>query len=343
MKKLFLGMLAACLLAGPFASALAEEPELRNDYPENYTVRKGDTLWDISETFLQNPWMWPEIWHVNTQIANPHLIYPGDVIRLIYLDGKPRLTLERSERTFKLSPKTRVIEGDDAISTIPLSAINSFLSRSRIVGVGELEQAPHVVAGEDKRLIVGAGDRLYARGEFTEGPSVYGVYRKGDVYRDPETGEILGVQARDIGTAKLRAIDGEIATMAITRTTEEIRVGDRFLVQEERPVDSFFSPSRPAGEVNGIILAVEGGVSQVGKLDVVVINRGEREAMEVGDVLAVYKRGGEFKDRIAGDTVVLPDERAGLLMIFRTFDKVSLGLVLEAERPLAVKDRVRNP
>jgi hypothetical protein len=343
MKKLIWGLLTACLLAGPWAGVAAEEPELKSDYPESYTVRRGDTLWDISETFLQNPWMWPEIWHANPQIDNPHLIYPGDVVRLIYLDGKPRLTLDRGERVYKLSPKTRVLEGDEAINTIPLSEINSFLSRSRIVNLGDLEQAPHVVAGHDKRLIVGAGDRLYARGSFPENLSTYGVYRRGDVYRDPETGEVLGVQALDIGSAKLRATEGEIATLAVTRTTEEIRIGDRFLAEEERPVSSFFLPSRPEGEVKGEILAVEGGVSQVGRLDVVVINRGRREAMEVGDVLAVYKRGGEIRDRVKGDSVTLPDERAGLLMIFRTFDKVSLGLVVEAERPLAVRDLIRNP
>ena len=343
MRKLVLGVLTACLLAVPFTSSMAEEPELKGNYPDTYTVRRGDTLWDISDTFLKNPWMWPEIWHVNDQIDNPHLIYPGDVIRLIYVDGQPRLTLDRGERVVKLNPQTRVIEGDDAISTIPLSAINSFLSRSRIVEVGELEQAPHVVSGEDRRLIVGAGDNLYARGEFEDQLATYGIYRKGDLYRDPVTEEVLGVQALDIGTAKLRNINGEIATMEIVRTTEEVRIGDRFLAQEERPVDSYFQPSRPEQEVNGVILAVEGGVSQVGKLDVVVINRGRRESMEVGAVLAVYKRGGELRDRVKGDTVVLPDERAGVLMIFRTFEKVSLGLVLEAERPLAVKDLIRNP
>ncbi len=343
MKKLVLGILTACLFAAALATAATEEPELENDYPESYTVRKGDTLWDISDRFLKNPWMWPEIWHVNTQIANPHLIYPGDIIRLIYLGDKPRLTLERSERVAKLSPKTRVIETEAAIPTIPLSEVNSFLSRSRILGVGTLEEAPYVVAAEDQRLIVGAGDKLYGRGDFIEGPSVYGVYRRGDVFRDPITDEVLGIQARDIGTVELRAIDGDIATMIVTRTTEEIRVGDRFLVEEERPVDSFFSPSRPAGEVDGVIMAVEGGVTQVGKMDVVVINRGQREDMKVGNVLAVYKRGGQYRDRIKGDTITLPDERAGLLMIFRTFDKVSLGLILEAERPLAVMDRVRNP
>lgn len=343
MKNRVLGMLAVCLLAAPFASGAAAEPELRSDHPDTYTVRRGDTLWDISESFLQNPWMWPEIWHVNSQIENPHLIYPGDVIRLTYIDGEPRLTVDRGQRVYKLSPQTRVLEADEAITSIPLNAINSFLSRSRMVGVDVLEQAPYVVTGEDKRLVVGAGDELYARGEFTEGLNTYGIYRKGDVYRDPETKEILGVQALDIGSAKLREVNGEISTLAVTRTTEEVRIGDRFLAEEERPVDSYFQPSAPESDVNGVILAVEGGVSQVGKLDVVVINRGTREGMAAGNVLAVYKRGGQYRDRVQGDMVTLPDERAGLLMVFRAFEKVSLGLVLEAERPLAVKDLVRNP
>ncbi len=339
MKKRILGLLSIFVLS----QAMAQEPQLRADYPEQYTVVKGDTLWDISNTFLSTPWYWPEIWHVNPQIENPHLIYPGDVIRLVYFDGKPRLTLDRSNRVVKLSPKVRVIEGDQAIPSIPLDQINNFLSRSRIVTAEELERAPHVVSGEAKRLVLGKGDRLYARGEFPSDVSVYGIYRKGETYVDPETGELLGVQALDIGSGKMRALEGEIATLLMTRTTEEVRVGDRLLSEEERSIDSTFFPSAPKSDVNATIIAVEGGVSQVGKMDVVVINRGGREGMAVGNVLAVYKRGGVIKDRVKGDLVTLPDERAGLVMVFRTFEKLSLGLVLEADRPLAIKDLVRNP
>lgn len=338
MKKRILGLLSALLLS----QAMAEEPQLRADYPEQYTVVKGDTLWDISNTFLSTPWYWPEIWHVNPQIANPHLIYPGDVIRLVYFDGKPRLTLDRN-RVVKLSPKTRVLEESEAIPSIPLDEINNFLSRSRIVTAEELERAPHVVSGEAKRLVLGKGDRLYARGEFEGGVSVYGVYRRGETYIDPVTGELLGVQALDIGSGKMRALEDDIATLLMTRTTEEVRVGDRLLVEEERSIDSTFFPSAPDSDVDALIIAVEGGVSQVGKMDVVVINRGDREGLAVGNVLAVFKRGGQIKDRVKGDMVTLPDERAGLVMVFRTFEKLSLGLVLEAERPLAVKDLVRNP
>lgn len=342
MKKRLLGLVGACLLfAHTFAQTSIEQPELRQGYPDSHTVVKGDTLWDISNTFLSNPWMWPEIWHVNPQIENPHLIYPGDIIRLIYLDGKPRLTVD--PRVVKLSPSIRVIDEDEAISAIPLDRINAFLSRSRIVTDEDLLRAPHVVSGESQRLITGEGDRVYARGEFDPSISVYGVYRRGQTYVDPDTGEMLGIQALDIGSGKMRALEEDIATLLMTRTTEEVRIGDRLLTEEERAIDSSFFPSAPEGEVNATIIAVEGGVTQVGKMDVVVINRGDRENMKVGNVLAVYKRGGQVRDRVKGDMVTLPDERAGLVMVFRTFEKLSLGLVLESERPLAIKDLVRNP
>lgn len=339
MKKRILGLLGAVLLS----QAMAQEPQLKADYPEEYTVVKGDTLWDISNTFLSTPWYWPEIWHVNPQIENPHLIYPGDIIRLVYFDGKPRLTLDRSNRVVKLSPQMRVVDEGEAIPAIPLDDINNFLSRSRIVTIDQLERAPHVISGEAKRLVLGKGDRLYARGEFDSDIYVYGIYRKGETYYDPDTGELLGVQALDIGSGRMRAVEDNIATLLMTRTTEEVRVGDRLLTEEERAIDSTFFPSAPQNDVNASIIAVEGGVSQVGKMDVVVINRGEREGMAVGNVLAVYKRGGVIKDRVKGDMVRLPDERAGLVMVFRTFEKLSLGLVLEADRPLAIKDLVRNP
>lgn len=340
MKKSILGLLAACMFCG---QAIAEEPEFQANYPEKYTVVKGDTLWDISNRFLRNPWMWPEIWHVNPQIRNPHLIYPGDRISLVYLDGKPQLVLDTSNRVVKMSPQVRVLENEGAIPSIPLDEINNFLSRSRILTAAELDGAPHVVSGEAKRLVLGKGDRLYARGEFSADIAVYGIYRKGETYIDPDTGELLGVQALDIGSGKMRALDGEIATLLMTRTTEEVRVGDRLLLEDERSIGSTFFPSAPEADINAKIIAVEGGVSQVGRMDVVVINRGDREGMKIGNVLAVYKRGGKIKDRVKGDMVELPDERAGLVMVFRTFEKLSLGLVLEAERPLATMDLVRNP
>ncbi len=344
MKKSLLGIFAATALSF-YATTLAnaETPVLRDDVPDTHSVIKGDTLWDISNRFLKNPWMWPEIWHVNAQIENPHLIYPGDVIRLVYFKGQPRLEVDTSGRVFKMTPKARVLTGEDAIDTIPLDKINSFLSRSRVVAEEDLEVAPYVVAGGDDHLIVGAGDKVYVRGNLREKYLVFGIYRRGDEFVDPDTREKLGVQALDIGTGEVIALNEEISTLSISRTTEEIRAGDRLLRQEERSIDSTFYPSPPSGNVEGTILAVEGGLSQVGKMDVVVINRGEREGMVAGNVMAIYKRGSRIRDRVSGSSVTLPDERAGLMMVFRVFEKVSFGLVLEAERGISVNDKVKNP
>jgi nucleoid-associated protein YgaU len=338
MKKRLLGLVALCLLSGHL---WAEEPKLRTNVPDTYTVVKGDTLWDISGRFLQNPWMWPEIWHVNPQIANPHLIYPGDVIKLVYIDGKPRLSLDRGMK--KLSPSVKVIEGDKAITTIPLDKISAFLSKARIVSPEELKQAPYVVSGQSERLLSGKGDRVYARGFFDPDISAYGIYREGQTFKDPKTREVLGVYAADIGAAKMRSLDNDIATLLMTRSNEEVRLGDRLLLDEGRSIESNFVPSSPSSEIEGEIIFVEGGVTQVGKMDVVLINKGSREDLAVGNVLAINKRGAEVRDRVRGDKVRLPDERAGLVMVFRTFEKLSLGLVLEAERPLSVGDKVLNP
>jgi nucleoid-associated protein YgaU len=344
MKKIVLVTLAVSLIS--FFS-WANDGVLKTGHPDEYTVQKGDTLWDISNTFLNSPWMWPEIWHVNPQIENPHLIYPGDLIRLIYLDGSPRLTLERTVKLApgsgtKLSPSVRVLPNEAAIPAIPLDRIDSFLSRSRVVGVGELEAAPYILAGEEKRLVVGAGDRAYARGQFEELTN-YGVFRKGDVFQDPITKEVLGIHALSIGAVSVRDIQGDVATLAVIRSSEEIRLGDRLLHSEDRAVDSTFYPSAPDSNIEGLILAVEGGVSQVGKMNVVIINRGEREGLLAGNILAIHKQGELVTDRVAGGRVQLPDERAGLLMVFRTFEKMSFGLVIEADRPLSTNDKVRNP
>lgn len=344
MKKLMLGLLLAPLLA---VWSWADEAAFRSDHPDEYVVEKGDTLWDISNTFLNSPWLWPEIWHVNQQIENPHLIYPGDVIYLVYVDGKPRLTMDRPVKlapgVTELSPSVRVLPEDEAISTIPLDRINAFLSRSRIVTDEELEAAPYMLAGPEKRLIVAEGDYAYARGDIDQDVANYGVYRREEAYTDPVTGEYLGTHAMNIGTVNTGTVEGDITKVQVLRSREELRMGDRLLPSEERTIEPNFYPSAPDDDINGLIMAVEGGVSQVGKLDVVMVNKGEREGLLVGNVLAVYKRGETTRDPVTGESVTLPDERAGLVMVFRTFEKMSLALVLEAERPLAVNDKLLNP
>lgn len=350
MKKLRLGLaaLSVCLfttVAVFSVPVLAEEVALKSSHPDRYTVLKGDTLWDISAKFLEKPWLWPEIWQVNPQIENPHLIYPGDTIALVYIDGRPRLVVQRGDagRTFKMSPEVRIQPLEAAIPAIPLDAINHFLDRSRVLDEGELERAPYVVMGGEDHLVVGAGDNLYARGDFTDRVPVYGIYRGGKAYTDPDSGELLGIKAEDMGAAKFVAAESDIATLTVTRSSEEIRIEDRLLPHEERAIDSTFYPSPPAEEIDAEIMSVEGGISQVGALDVVSINRGEREGLKSGNVLAIYRKGSVVTDRVSGDKIKLPDERAGLLMVFHTFEKMSFAIVLESSRPLKIRDRVRNP
>jgi hypothetical protein len=339
MKKLVMGGLMALVMAW---TANADVVELKQGHPDTYVVKKGDTLWGISGLFLKSPWLWPEIWHVNPQIDNPHLIYPGDELNLVYIDGKPKLVVKRN-RDVKLTPQVRISELDLAIPAISLDAIAPFLSHSRVVSNGTLEDAPYVLAGKGGHIISGAGDELYARGEFSEDKDTFGIFRKNKNFVDPETGEFLGVQAYAVANAKLISIDGDVSTLALNATNEEVRVGDRLLPDEQRNIKSNFHPAAPEPDIEGYIIAVEGGVSQIGSMDVVVINKGDRESLKVGDVLAIYSVGEKVRDQVTGEIVKVPDNRAGLLMVFRTFDKVSYALVLKATMPLSINDKVRNP
>ncbi|MBV7563010.1 LysM peptidoglycan-binding domain-containing protein [Pseudomonas sp. sia0905] len=342
--------LLALLLVG--ASSLAQtglalaDVQLKEGHPDRYTVVKGDTLWDISGKFLSQPWKWPEIWHANPQVQNPHLIYPGDVLSLVYIDGKPRLVLGRgdSRGTIKLSPKVRSTPMAEAIPTIPLEAINSFLLKNRIVDSPEqFQSAPYIVAGNAERVVSGAGDRVYARGSFDPSAPVYGIFRQGRTYTDPETEEFLGINADDIGGGEIVAEEDKIGTLNLTRTTQEVRNGDRLFPTEEGAINSTFMPSEPKTEIKGLILDVPRGVSQIGQFDVVTLNKGARDGLEIGNVLAVYKTGETVRDRVTGESVKIPDERAGLLMVFRTYEKLSYGMILNASRQLEVMDKIRNP
>ncbi|MDX1597876.1 MAG: LysM peptidoglycan-binding domain-containing protein [Marinobacter sp.] len=338
MRKLLYALAASMLLLTSWAHA---QPELRADHPERYTVVKGDTLWDISARFLKDPWQWPEIWHVNPQVQNPHLIYPGDRLALVYIDGQQRLTKVASNDVVKLSPKVRSQPIDTPIPAIPLDAISSFLSETRIVSAEEINGAPYVLEGEDGRIITGAGDRIYARGE--KPADNVGVFRRSKEFRDPETGEFLGLEARSIAKGEVTAENGDVLTLNLTKSNEEVRIGDRLLVSEDRRLTTQFVPSSPDEELEGEMISVEGGVSQIGQYDVVAINRGEREGLEPGNVMAVLKSGNLVRDPITNETIELPSERAGLMMVFQTYEKMSYGLILQATRPLSVGDKVTNP
>ena len=321
---------------------LAATPELRSDHPDRYVVVKGDTLWDISAKFLRDPWYWPEIWQVNPQIANPHLIYPGDVLTLVYIDGKPRLMLERSG---KLSPRIRSEPLEEAIPTIPMDAIRPFLVGVQVVTQDEIDRAPYIVSSAGEHLITGAGDRVYVRGLGGGEQPRFNVFRPGGPYIDPETHEVLGFEAVHVGLADLQR-EGDPSTMLLSQTTREAVDGDRLLPVQEEPIRPFFTPRPPEQDVHGQIISVYDGLSQVGQYQVVALNRGARDGLEPGHVLAVYRAGELIKDQVTADpndTVQLPDERAGELMVFRTFDRVSFGLVMRATMAMHVLDKVTNP
>lgn len=333
-------LLALLLFSGWLQAAV----QLNEEVPETYIVKQGDTLWGISGMYLQHPWLWPELWDVNPQIDNPHLIYPGDQLRLVWVDGQPRLRLQRG-RDVKLAPDMRVSALDLAIPIIPLDQIGAFLLRHRILEANDLNQSAYVVAGAQGHLLSAPGDRLYGRGNFPDGERAYGIYRPGDTYRDPVTDELLGYQAQDIGNARMLSSNAaDVTELEVTRITEEVRIKDRMLPIRERILDATFHPRAPDREIaDGYMIAVDGGVSQIGTTDIVVLNRGSRDGIEVGQVLAIYQTGELVFDDVAKENVVLPDVRAGLLMVFESFDKASYAIVLKANRPLKVMDKVKNP
>ena len=335
-----------CLALGlliALPAAASEEEAFLDDHPEEYTVVEGDTLWDISGRFLRQPWFWPEIWHANPDIENPHLIYPGDTIQLVYIDGEPRLTVDRGIQEVRLSPGIREEALPDAIPAIPMEAIRPFLNRSHVVDEDFFESAPYIIAGEDERVMASRGDRVYVRRlPEDNGAGGFTMVREGDAYRDPDSGEILGYEATYLG--ELNVIrDGDPGTARVTTSNREILAGDRLLRTPREPSRTRFVPRAPEEEIEGRIIDVMDGVSQIGQFDVVVLDRGMVDGVEVGDVLAMFKAGRVVRDPETREDVLLPDERAGELIVFRTFERVSYGLVMRANRHMNVLDLVRNP
>jgi hypothetical protein len=368
------------VLAWVIAPVSGDEVVLNPDHPDSYTVVKGDTLWDIAGRFLSHPWQWPDIWKANPQIENPHLIYPGDRIVLSYKDGRPVLSLARGaaqragERRVKLSPAVRETKHREAIAPIPLDAIRQFLSRPRVVSEDEINGAAYVISSQDHHLITGVGNRIYVRGMGNPQTNKFLVYRPGGEYRDADTDAVLGYEALHIGDIVLEKL-GDPATALVVKSNREILAGDR-VMPAEHEASPVFIPHAPPASIDGSIISVVDGVSQIGQYQVVVVDRGTSDGLEPGHVLAIYQAGalveddiasaiahreryrsadenaspiGRLIERIAGDlrgvpsTVRLPEERAGELMVFRTFDHVSYALVMNTQRPVHVLDKIRNP
>lgn len=324
---------AAILLTLLLASvALWAAPEIRPDHPKSYTVKSGDTLWGIAGRFLQNPWQWQEIWQANPKIKNPDLIYPGDVLELVYVNGKPRLQ-RRSGNTVKLAPKIR---SDEAIPPIPLEIIEPFLSRPRVIDPDELENGPHIIAFPDGNLVGGEGMRAYVHSLAKSPIGTWDIFRSGKSYYDEDTDELLGYAARPVGTATLTR-GAEPATVRIDTTEIEVRIGDRLIPASILEKPPYFFPKTPEKQMDGRILDAYDTIGMVGRNQIVLIGLGAEEGLEAGDVLLINNIGRIVRDNVGPleeqrvedevggiqrfsllpPKIRLPDERAGTAMVFQ--------------------------
>jgi len=344
MKKLLLWMTGLIMMG----TAAADQIALRANHPDRYVVVKGDTLWDISARFLETPWRWPEVWSFNPQIKNPHLIYPGDVVSLVYDEqGRPMLKVDRGQPTVKLSPKVRATRVDAPISTIPLNAIQQFLGHPQVLSEREINNAAYIVASSDGHLIAGKGDNIYVRGLIAGGDTEFSVIRIGDAYRNEgaKPGDILGYEAIHVADAKVESF-GDPSTLRIVDSSREVIVGDRLLPKRAIGFDQTFIPHPPDNPIDGQIIDVVDGVSRIGQYQTVVLNKGESDGIETGHVLAVFQSGNKVRDPRAGagsEVVTLPDIKAGLVMVIRSFELVSYAMVMESDRDMRIYDYVRNP
>jgi hypothetical protein len=327
------------------AVAWADELKVNPNHPDQYTVVKGDTLWDISGKFLRNPWEWPQLWHNNSHIKDPHWIYPGDTLYFSYVNGMPRLSLSPDGNDEKLLPRLRESELDQALKMIPSDAIVQFLNSPKVVSADELQHAPYVIGFVGEHLIAGAGDGVYVRAIENPPGLGYTIYRAGKAYLSPVTKEILGYEAQYIADTTLQE-PGDPATLVINKSDMEIQRGDRLMPTSEGELALNYFPRPPKHQVVGSIIQVKGGVSQIGQHDVVVIDKGTADGLEVGHTLDVYRKGHVIVDRYQSQeamAVKMPDELAGVLMVFRPFERVSYALVMQATAAMHTLDRVQTP
>jgi len=350
--------LASVMLAG---SALADTLSLREGHPQHYVVQRGDTLWDISGRFLSSPWQWPRLWQQNRQIANPHLIYPGDRLTLVWVDGQPRLVTD-TKPVVKLSPRVRREVRPEPVPTLDLAAIGPFLRTDHIFEPDlPLAELPYVLGDNDLHLGMLEGQVLHVRGQLTPGAR-YGIYRPGTLYRDPSSGEELGRQAVLVGVvAPLSLYQKDQASVRLLSSFREVKQGDRLLpLPEQERLDAYFVPRAGQLTTPGRVVALPNQMSGAGKYEVVLLDKGARDHLAPGDVLAARRPGVEILDSgpehvryrslgslgdrmLGGKPRSLPAEVAGELMVFKVYERMSLALVLTSSEMVRLGYPVGTP
>jgi LysM repeat protein len=334
-------------------------PVINPGAPKHYTVKRGDTLWGIAAMYLRDPWQWPEVWVINPQIPNPHLIYPGDTLALAYgPNGQPQLSIEQAGAV-RLDPRLRSTPVDTAIPTIPYTVIAAFLSRPTVMTSEEIRRAPYVVAFRDLHQVAGSGSEVYVRNLSSSATanSRFAVVHVATPLVDPDDNKVVGYEGIYTATALVQR-PGEPAKAMLIDPARETLTGDRLLSSDANDTPTTFTPRPPATNVRGQIIDVVGGTDLVGPFQVVVLNRGKRHGLEPGNVLAIDQVGDDVRDlyrggKQIGDTigvgtsfapkVKLPDERTGTVLVFKVFDRVSYGLIIGASDTIHTLDIVRSP
>lgn len=351
-RILFLALglwLAAGLSSGPVQ---AQNIRLNPDRPDVYVVERGDTLWDIAGEFLEEPWQWPEVWRANPEIDDPDLIYPGDRLRLVMRDGQPRIILDRDtdRPVVRLSPAMRSLPREEAIPAISRDLIDHFLVDNLVVDVQEYESAPYIVSSAEDNLVISAGDTVLARSPdsgWQGAVQQLDIIRLGQRYEDPVSGELLGRQGLRIGQARqqpARAGDSEgVRRLAIQRSREEVKPGDRLMEARDSKVTTQYMPRPARSGLQGRVLELLTELSLAAQYDSVLVSLGTEDGLREGDLLTVHADDRTVADPLTGEALVAAGQPVGTLLVYRVFDRLGYGLILEGTAPVSEGFRVAAP
>lgn len=323
----------------------AQNLQLAPNSPDRYVVQEGDTLWDISSVFLTEPWRWPEIWAVNPDVADPDLIYPGDVLNLIYVDGRPRIVMDRGDRaTVRLSPQVRETPLLSPIPAIPRQALAGFLSENRMVDKESFESAPYLLASTTGNLLMGAGHEVYVRGDVEGAGASYEIFRLGAAFVDSENDELLGQEAINLGVANILSKERDDMSKAlIVSSQEELKAGDRLLPRQGGSIEPSFFPRPPETDLSGSVIGLFNKENKAAQFETLIFNLGTRDGLRAGDLLAIYEAGESIRDPLTNERVELPPTEIGLMLTYRTFEKLSYGVILSLTQPSSVGNTVKSP